>query len=69
MIMPYLHERKIYLNKRHSANQFYTIFEVGKNRYILCICIDDAKMYVYTETGKLVDRIMYREIEELCGKP
>ena len=26
-------------------------------------------MYVYTETGILVDRILYRDISEKCGKP
>lgn len=26
--MPYLHERRIYLNRRHSDNQFYTIVKV-----------------------------------------
>lgn len=25
LILPYLHERRIYLNRRHTANQFYTI--------------------------------------------
>lgn len=25
MILPYLHERRIYLNRRHDSNQFYTI--------------------------------------------
>jgi len=33
------------------------------------MCINDNKMYVYTETGILVDRILYRDIAEKCGKP
>ena len=37
--------------------------------YILCYCITDNKMYVYTETGILVDRLLYRDIAESCGKP
>lgn len=26
LILPYLHERRIYLNVRHDSNQFYSIF-------------------------------------------
>lgn len=26
-------------------------------------------MYVYSETGRLVDRILYQEIADQCGKP
>jgi hypothetical protein len=26
-------------------------------------------MYVYSETGRLVDRILYQEIADKCGKP
>lgn len=26
-------------------------------------------MYVYTETGILVDRILYRDLADKCGKP
>ena len=26
-------------------------------------------MYVYTETGKLVDRVLYQDIADRCGKP
>ena len=70
MILPYLHERRIYMNRRHSANQFYTIYEhIGGINYILCMCINDSKVYVYTETGILCERILYDDITELYGKP
>ena len=69
MILPYLHERRIYLNRRHNSNQFYTLYNHNNQNYILCLCIADNKMYVYTETGILVDRILYKEIAEKCGKP
>lgn len=75
MILPYLHERKIMLNRRLSANQFYTIFEEyddflkKANRYILCFCISDSKIYVYTETGILKSTIFYNHFDEMYGKP
>ena len=69
LILPYLHERKIYLNRRHTTNQFYTLFKFNDQNYILCLCLDDNKMYVYSETGKLIDRVLYTEIAEKCGKP
>jgi hypothetical protein len=59
--MPYLHERKIYLNRRHGDNQFYTILKEKGQTYIMCIAWDLTKIYVYTETGKLCDRIVYGE--------
>lgn len=37
--------------------------------YIICLCIADNKMYIYTETGILVDRILYQNIADECGKP
>ena len=70
LILPYLHERRIYLNRRHKANQFYTlVMDRNYNNYILCLCIPDNKMYVYTETGILVDRVSYKDIAEQYGKP
>ena len=69
MILPYLHERRIYLNRRHESNQFYTICNRREKKYILCLCINDNKLYVYTETGILKNRIKYDEIAEQHGKP
>lgn len=59
--MPYLHERKIYLNRRHTDNQFYTIIheKESNENYIVCIAWDLSKIYIYSETGKLCERIMY----------
>lgn len=33
------------------------------------MCIDQDKIYIYTDTGILVDRILYKEISMQCGKP
>lgn len=69
MILPYLHERRIYLNRRHQSNQFYTICNYKGQNFILCLCINDDKIYVYTETGILKKRIKYGHITEEHGKP
>ena len=69
MILPYLHERRIYLNKRHEANHFYTIHEHDGLKFILCMSVNDNKIYVYTETGILCDEIVYDDIAIRVGKP
>ena len=57
LVMPYLHERKIYLNRRTSANQFYSLIEQDKVKYIFCMCLDAEKIYIYTDTGILISRL------------
>lgn len=69
LIMPYLHERRIYLNRRHLENQFYTIKRHMDHCFIQCMCFDAQKMYVYTETGKLIDRYVYAKEAKEWGKP
>lgn len=70
LMMPYLHERRIYLNRRHTANQFYTLCKHTCGvTLILCICVQDNKMYIYTETGILVERVSYQNIAQKYGKP
>ena len=39
------------------------------NQYILCLAIPDNKMYVYSETGILIERVLYGDIAEMYGKP
>ena len=62
LILPYLHERKIYLNRRHDSDQFYNIMEHDGDTFIICLCINDNKMYIYTETGILCERIIYKDL-------
>ena len=69
LVLPYLHERRIYLNRRHETNQFYTIQSYKGKDYIVCFCFTDSKIYVYTETGILIKRVLYLKLTELCGKP
>jgi len=70
VILPYLHERKLHLNKRDNTNQFYTMIKSPSGiMYILCLCINDNKMYVYGENSILVRRFTYEKIANKCGKP
>jgi hypothetical protein len=69
MILPYLHERKLHLNKRDISNQFYTMIKHGDNIYIICLAITHNKMYVYGENSILIRRFKYNEIARVCGKP
>jgi hypothetical protein len=70
LVLPYLHERRIYLNRRHQANQFYTLSRhVNEEFFILCLCVPDNKMYIYSETGILVDRVSYADLAHRYGKP
>lgn len=39
------------------------------NIYIICLCIEENKMYVYGENSILVKRFTYEKIAEECGKP
>jgi hypothetical protein len=71
LILPFLHDRKIVLNRRILGEQFYTLYKCKqyKNNYILCLCVNYDKMYIYTETGILIDRIQYKQLANECGKP
>ena len=37
--------------------------------YILCLNISDNKLYVYTDSGILVRRFIYKEMADKIGKP
>ena len=66
--MPYLHERKIHLNWRQKTDQFYTISNYKHTNFILCMCVNENKMYVYTQNGILCERIDYEHLAETCGE-
>ena len=36
---------------------------------ILCLCIPENKMLVYSETGILIEYIHYQKLADECGKP
>ena len=62
LILPYLHDRRIYLNRHVDSNQFYTITDFQSKNFILCICINDHKIYVYTDSGILLRRLPFDDI-------
>jgi hypothetical protein len=62
LILPYLHERKIYLDSRVKENQFYTITEHNERYFILMLNIADLQVCVYTETGIMVSNTTFPEI-------
>jgi hypothetical protein len=41
----------------------------GENIFIICLCLEENKMYVYGENSILVKRFIYDKIAEECGKP
>lgn len=43
--------------------------EHSGQKFIYCMCIDANKIYVYTDTGILVDRIQYKDVAFECGSP
>lgn len=57
------------MNRRHHENQFYTIRRYNGQTYIQCMCFNKTKMYIYTETGKLIDRYVYEREAATWGKP
>jgi hypothetical protein len=69
VILPYLHERKLHLNKRNYTNQFYTMIKKDEIVYILCLCINENRLYIYVENSILLKRFTYDAIANECGKP
>lgn len=67
IVMPYMHERRLYLNKMKDTNKyFYTIFEDDnadywaedseikrKTNYIVALDLTGHKGFVYSEGGLL----------------
>lgn len=42
----------------------------GKNQdFIVCFCFNDSKIYIYSVTGILIQRVFYKKITEEYGKP
>lgn len=75
IVLPYLHERKLYLNKMKPQNKyFYSIFESeveqGKNTvHMIVMDVTVNKIFVYSEGGLLVQRYEFDHITEKFGKP
>ena len=66
IIVPYLHERKIYLNRmKQNTNYFYSSkqveFEEKIKTQLFAFNITEHKFYVYSEKGLLLNRIDYSD--------
>jgi hypothetical protein len=66
MITPYLHERKIYLNRmKQNTNYFYSSKQVEYEEkvisYVFAFNITENKFYVYSEKGLLLNRIEFSD--------
>ena len=77
LFMPYLHEKKIYLNRQKiNTDYFYTSYETvvpdGMETIpvtsIISINITESKMYAYSQNGLLINRINFISIIEKFGE-
>lgn len=71
MLVPYLHDRKIYLNKpKMNTQYFYTSLETPLKDHtgnfsketltsIACMNITEAKLYMYNQSGLLYNRVCF----------
>lgn len=72
---PYLHERKIMLNKTKEDNEyFFTTFdrtETESKANISCLLsmnITDSKYYIYSLKGNLRERVNFKHLTERYGR-
>jgi hypothetical protein len=70
ILTPYLHERKILLNKtRSDCEYFSTTFYIEDNRKVLLsINITDSKYYIYSLKGILRERVNFQKLTQKYGK-
>lgn len=77
MITPYLHERRIYLNRmKQNTFYFYTskqqIIENEESKtvisYIFSFNVNENKFYVYSEKGLLLNRIDFSDYIKKYGE-
>ena len=74
--MPYLHEKKIYLNRLKPITEyFYTTIEpqgyhVEKNqKYVVAVNLTEYKFYIFSERGLLRNRYDFEEKVMEYGVP
>ena len=78
MIIPYLHERKVYLNRmKKNTSYFYTSKQKNLSEdienpvwipYIFAFNLNESKFYVYSEKGLLINRIEYADYIKKYGE-
>jgi hypothetical protein len=70
LILPYLHERKIYLNRiKKNTKYFYTTSQSGdSDSKIFAINLTESKYYIYSEKGLLLNRVKYLDLTKKYGE-
>ena len=77
MILPYLHERKIFLTQMdHNFEYFYTSISIPNPNFraqaitfFVTMNISESKILVFNSSGILKRTIDYVRLAEECGKP
>lgn len=81
VILPFLHERKLYINKMESHHKYFyfTITatdkklasreKVSKRNLMVCMDITSMTYRVYTERGILINEFSFKHLCEQYGKP
>mmetsp|Transcript_1931 Transcript_1931/g.2766 ORF Transcript_1931/g.2766 Transcript_1931/m.2766 type:complete len:509 (+) Transcript_1931:3115-4641(+) len=73
VIVPYLHEKRIYLNRNKTNTEyFYTSIEQyshSKQRSIVCVNLSESKYYIYSQRGLLRNRIDFSKEVKFSGSP
>jgi len=76
IILPYLHERKIFLNRiKFNTNYFYTSIQRKEQALeqeeiqssMIAINLTESKLYVYSDKGLLKKRIKYTDLVKKNG--
>lgn len=72
ILVPYLHERKIHLNRQKPNTQyFYTSKQIELDgeviSYIFSFNMTESKLYNYTEQGILLKRINFSDVIKTYG--
>lgn len=80
VIMPYLHEKRIYLNRpKKFTDYFYTsidLKDIKKNKdftlkrvkQIVCVNLSEYKYYIYSLRGLLRNRVDFKHIIQKYGR-
>ena len=69
LLLPYLHERKIYLNRiKQNTKYFFTSIQRPTESIIISINLTESKYYVYQEKGLLINRINFQEMTKKYGE-
>ena len=70
LLLPYLHERRILLNKtQENCQYFYTAVTRGNITQLICLNISHSKLYIYSLEGTLKNRFDFSSLTKKYGRP